>query len=134
MQEKARVLSVEGDIVSVVPLDIEACIGCSNSDCKKNGSVFTACNSSNLDVYPGAEVRIMARAKNQAVQGFLSIGLPVLAAAAGYGLVSLLAPASGEGLRIGASLGAMIAVGAAVALLHRIGSRDLPEIYEVIGS
>jgi hypothetical protein len=134
MQEKARVVSIDGDVVSVVPLDIEMCIGCSNTECQKNGNVFTACNSGNLDIYPGAEVRIRARGKNQAVQGLLSIGVPVLAAAAGYALVGGFAPAASEGVRIGASLGFLVAAGTLVALFRRTGSTDLPEIYEVVAN
>jgi hypothetical protein len=134
MQETARVVSVEGDIATVVPLDIEVCIGCSNSECKKNGNVFTAYNSGKLDLYPGAEVRIRARARNQALQAGLSIGLPVLAAASGYGLTAGMLPEVCEGVLVGVSLAALVCAGAAVAVFHHIGSKDLPEIYEIIGS
>jgi hypothetical protein len=131
MQEKAKVVEVRGDVISVVPLDIEACIGCSNAECKKNGNVFQAVNSRKLAIVVGNEVRVLAPMKNQLWQAFLSVGVPLLLAVAAFASVAFFLPASGEGVRVGAALAALCAGMILTFNLHRIGSKDLPEIVEV---
>lgn len=131
MQEKARVVAISGPVVSVVPLEIEACINCNNSECKKNGNVFKAVNSRGLSLSIGSQVRIKASARNLALQGALSLGVPVALAAGAYALVSATTSA-GEGLRVGAALAAL-ALGALVSFVAaKPGLRGLPEVVEVL--
>ncbi len=132
MQEKAKVIGMENDIVSVIPLDIEACIGCSNAECKQNGNVFTAVNRQKFDIRVGSEVRISAPVKNQLSQAFLSVGVPVLAAVAVWMLLPALFAGATEALQVGGSLLAFIA---AAALMFRVTgktAKDLPEITAVL--
>ncbi len=133
MQEKAKVVRIERDRVTVIPLDIDACIGCGNAECKKNGNTFTAVNLMGFDLSVGSEIRVGAPAKNQLKQGLLAIGLPVLLAIVAYLLTPRAVPGSGEGLRAGLALAALL-LGAILGyrLSLRIGV-DLPEVTEVLG-
>ena len=132
MQEKARIAKIDGDVVSVVPLDIEACIGCANSECKKNGNVFQAVNRKKFELSVGDEVRISAPAGKQLVQALVSVGIPVLLAVAIYALFGAIAPGAGEGVRIAASLAALVAGMAIVYFTRRNGSKELPEVVEML--
>jgi O-acetyl-ADP-ribose deacetylase (regulator of RNase III) len=131
MQEKARVVAIDGDIISVVPLEIEACINCNNTECKQNGNVFKAINRKGFDLYVGSQVRIAAPAGKQLVQGLVVIGVPVALAAAAFQLVASIAPSSGEGLRVGAAL-TVLALGAvAMTIMMKPGKAGLPEVLEI---
>lgn len=134
MQEKAKVLSLDGKIATVVPLDIETCMGCTNSDCKKDGSIFKAINSKNLELYPGAEVRIMAHAKHQLLQGFFSIGVPLFTAALAWLIVAKVSPQANEALFIGVSFAALLLSAWIVSKIRKASEDDLPEIYELVGT
>ena len=131
MQEKARVVAIDGPVVSVVPLEIEACINCNNSECKKNGNVFRAVNARGLSLSIGSQVRIKASARNLVLQAALSLGVPIALAAGAYALIAS-ATAAGEGLRVGAALAAF-ALGAIVSFaVAKPGLRGLPEVVEVL--
>lgn len=132
MQERARIVRIDGDIVSVVPLDIEACIGCANAECKKNGNVFRAAKRKSLNLSVGDEVRIAAPVVRQLWQALLSVGIPFLFAVCAYVAVGSFAPTAGEGLRIGASLAALVAGMALVYFARRNKSKGLPEVVEIL--
>ena len=132
MREKAKVVRIDRDRVSVIPLDIDACIGCSNAECKKNGNVFTAVNSRGFDLSVGSEIRVGAPAKSQLKQGLLAIGLPVLLAAAAYLLLPRAFPGSGEGFRVGLTFAALFAGGFLGYRLSVLAGVDLPEVVEVL--
>lgn len=131
MQEKAKVIAIDRDVVSVMPLDIEACAGCTNAECKRDGNIFSVANRKKLDIVVGSEVRVVAPMKNQLAQAFVSVGIPILLAVCAFTLVAFLAPSAGEGARVG---GALIALCVGMILVYRIRktrSKDLPEIVEV---
>lgn len=132
MQEKAKVVEIHDELVCVVPLDIDACIGCTNAECKRNGNVFQAINRKKLDITVGSEVRVVAPLKSQLWQAFLAVGVPILLAAAAYALMAKFAPLSGEGGRVGAALAAMCGGMFLMYRLHRIHTKDLPEVVEVL--
>lgn len=132
MQEKAKVTAIDNDIVTVVPLDIEMCIGCSNSECKNNGSVFSAANNRKLNIVVGSEVRISAPVKNQLFQALSSVGIPILIAFLTWQLIALFFPGANEMILV---IGALIALFAGAVLMFvvsRIKAKDLPEITEVL--
>jgi len=132
MQEKAKVVGIENDIVSVIPLDIEACIGCGNDSCKQNGNLFTALNRRKLDIRVGSEVRIAAPVKNQLSQAFMSVGVPVLVAVAVWILLPVMFSGSTEAVQVG---GALLGFAGAAVLMFRITGKDagdLPEITAVL--
>jgi hypothetical protein len=131
MQEKAKVVSIRDDVVSVMPLDIEACMGCTNNECKRNGNIFTVANRKNFDIMVGSEVRILAPVKNQLFQGLFAVGLPILFGAAVFALVSYLAPSAGEGASVGGALFALCLGMVFVYRTRKTSAKDLPEIVEV---
>ena len=132
MQEKAKVIGIEKDIVMVVPLDIDLCIGCANSECKTSGSIFTAVNSQNLDIKVGSEVRIGASVKKQLWQALQSVGIPVLLAVIIWKMVPLVFSGAGEGAQVAGSLIALLAGAAAMYWHSRLPAKDLPEITAVL--
>ena len=84
MRNMAKVIEVSGSTVKVVPLITDACIGCKNSTCTKQGHPFVVRNTQKLPVYPGAIVKISASPVKQGIQAFFSLCLPLAAAIAGY--------------------------------------------------
>jgi hypothetical protein len=130
MQEKAKVIAVDGDIVTVIPLEIEACINCANTECKKNGNVFRAVNRRGLKLKPGSEVRIAASLGKQTSQGLVAVGLPLSLAVFGYFFVQRLFPGSGEGLRVGVALLAFLVGAVGVFACTRGAANKLPEVVE----
>lgn len=132
MQEKAKVVNIENDIVSVIPLDIEACIGCGNDSCKQNGNLFTAVNRRKFDIRVGSEVRIAAPVKNQLYQALLSVGVPVFVAVIVWILLPVIFTAATEALQV---VGSLLGFAGAAALMFRLTgkeSKDLPEITAVL--
>jgi hypothetical protein len=132
MQERAKVIAIHDRLVSVMPLDIDACAGCSNAECKKNGNVFEVMNGNGLDISVGSEVRVAASARNQLVQALFSIGLPFALAVAAYIAAGALVPAWGEGGAVGSALVAFACGALLVARFRRVHARDLPVIVEIL--
>lgn len=131
MQEKARVVAIDGDVISVVPLEIEACINCNNTACKKNGNVFHVANGRKFEIAVGSEVRVAAPAGKQAGQAISSIGVPVACAALAGFAVSRFFPKAGEGIAIGSALVALVLSAVVLSLIGRRSTKDLPEIVEI---
>ena len=132
MQEKAKVVKVEGSIVSVVPVDIEACIGCANAECRKNGSLFAAVNRAGFELAPGMEVRVAVPARKQLAQALLAVGVPTLAAWLCWKALDAFAPGLGEAARAGISFAALLAGAVLVYALSRAAPKDLPEIVGIL--
>lgn len=133
MQEKAKVVRIDRDRVTVIPLDLEACMGCGNAECRKNGNMFTVINRGRFDLLVGSEIRVGAPAKIQLKQGLLAVGLPVLLAVGAYTLCSRVFPAAGDGLRTLSALAALL-IGAFLG--YRLSIRfgvELPEVTGVCG-
>lgn len=132
MQEKAKVIEVTNDFVRVIPLDIEVCIGCKNTKCQQNGSIFTAQNPLNLKLEPGSEVRIRASSKKQIKQALIAIGVPILFAIGASILSSQFLSNINEKTQILASLVGLCAGALLVFLFRNTNNTELAEIYEVI--
>jgi hypothetical protein len=132
MQERAKVVAIHDRLVSVVPIDIEACIGCSNGECKKNGNVFDVVNANRLDISVGSEVCVKASVANQLVQALFSIGIPVALSVVVYIIVARFFPSAGEGGAIGSALAGLVCGALLVARFRHLHARDLPLIVEVL--
>lgn len=132
MQERAKVIAIHDRLVSVMPIDIESCAGCSNAECKKNGNVFEVLNANRLDISVGSEVRVAASVKNQLVQALFAIGLPLALAVAAYMAVDAFLPSWGEGGSVGLALVAFACGALLVARFRRVHSGDLPVIVEIL--
>ena len=132
MLERAKIVKVEGSVVTVVPVDIEACAGCANAECKKNGNLFEAVNREGFALSPGMEVRVAAPARKQLAQALLAVGVPAVAAWLCWKALDALAPRLGEAARAGISLAAFLAGAVLVYALSRAAPKDLPEIVEIL--
>jgi hypothetical protein len=132
MQETARVVAIDGDLVSVVPLEIGACINCNNTECKQNGNVFRATNRKGFTLRVGSQVRIGASAGKQVWQGVVTIGVPITFSVAVFALTSVLAPSAGEGVRVGAALTALAFSALSLTAIIKPGKAGLPEVTEVL--
>lgn len=134
MTETARVVAINGKTVSVVPLNVEVCLGCSNDHCKSQGSVFTVKNRKKFDLKTGDEVRIGASPAHQVLQAVFSLGFPLLSGVLVYAAFPSLMPFAGAGLRAGVALGALFLSAIILARSVRIGEKGFPEITEVTGT
>ena len=123
MQEKARIVNIDGDVVTVVPLDIEACIGCANAECKKNGNAFRAVTEKNTRLRSELKSVLPHRRGGRSCKLSFRWGIPVLLAVAAYAAVGAFSPAAGEDLRIGASIAALVAGMFLVYFTRRGGDR-----------
>jgi hypothetical protein len=132
MQERAKIVAIDKDIVTVMPLDIDACIGCSNSECKTNGNVFIAVNNRKLKIKVGSEVLIGAAVKNQLWQAFFAVGVPVLFSIGVWNLVPYFISGAGEGFQVGCTVLAFFVCTGFIYWGSRIASKNLPEIVEVL--
>ncbi len=132
MQENAKIVEIGQKSVSVIPVDIEACIGCSNSECRDNGHVFEVVNRRRMDIKVGDVVRVQSTMKNQLAQGVTAVGVPVTCAIAAFVIASILAPGSGEGFRVGLALAALLAGGVATYFVTKRTEDSLPEIVQVL--
>jgi hypothetical protein len=131
MQERARVVRIEGDIVFVVPIDIAGCAGCANAECASGGSLFKALNREGLDLAPGMEVHVVAPVRRQLAQALLAIGVPVLLASLSWKALGVALPESGSALRAGVAFLAFIAGAILVYALSRSTAKELPEIVSI---
>ena len=132
MTESARVVAVDGKKVSVIPLNIEVCLGCSNEECRSGGSLFTVVNRRDLPVHIGSEVRIGAPVGRQVIQGLVSIGIPVFSAVMLYSGLPHLFPSIEAVIRSGAAIVAALAAAVIVSRVLSIGDAGFPEITGLI--
>lgn len=140
MRDKAIVVDVKEDFVTVVPLITNACISCS-SPCTKRGNPFKVLNKKNYAVEKGNLVKIGASKATQAVQGIVSLILPVIAAICGYffspAIISLFSKSGAaevtEGKRAAFVLAFLFLSGLIVFIFSRNSARlGNSEILEVI--
>ena len=134
MTEKARVIAIKGRRISVVPLDLEVCLGCSNEQCRSEGSVFTVVNRRKLPLSVGSEVHVHARVGRQFLQGMVSVGLPLATGTISYVVFPLLASAHGSALQSGIAIAIALLTAAVIARILRVGDAGFPEITSIIES
>ncbi len=132
MQERGRVVGIDGKVVRVVPLDIEACIGCSNAGCRSQGSVFEAENPRGLPLAVGAEVRVVARAGSQAAQLAVAVLFPIAAGAGGFACIPWVVQGAGEGARVLAAFACAALAAGIAAFARRLVPPRLPEVAEIL--
>ena len=136
MTDKAFVLSVQADAITVMPMQKDSCAACT-ADCAKRTASFTVNNPRNLDIKPGCTVKLSASRKNQAVQALVSLLLPILSAVAGYFLAGPVCAAfgfnAGDGAKAAGVLILFLAASLAVFFLTRkFPIPGTPEIAEIL--
>lgn len=132
MHERAKIIGIEGDIASLVPVDQGACAGCVDEECRKRGSVFRASNGMGYALELGMEVRVSAPARRQIAQGLLAVGVPSVAGYASWRLMERFVPGAGDSVRALVAFIAVVLGAIAVYSLSRARPKDLPEIVEIL--
>jgi len=136
MTDKAFVISVQDDIITVMPMGKEACATC-GAECSKKSATFVVCNPNKLDVTAGSTVRLQAKKNMQIIQGLVSLMVPVLSAVAGYFLsspiCSLFGKTAGEGAKaLGVLILFLISSGLVFFFTRRFPMPGTPEIVEIL--
>lgn len=133
MQEKARVIEIKGNKVALVPVDLDACAGCSNTMCKEGGHVFYAKNTKGLPVQKGSIVRVAAPVYVQAYEVVIGLLVPLFAAVLVFLISSSFWKGLGEQGVVGISLGVL---GLMFFLSYQLGLRNsekrLPVIIDIL--
>ncbi|MDR1748169.1 MAG: SoxR reducing system RseC family protein [Spirochaetaceae bacterium] len=139
MREKAMVVRIDTEGVWVKAVEIEACINCENSGCRKEGNPFFCLNPKQLPLSAGSYVRVAAPVRGRLFEGFRAILFPLAAAAAGYFLASAVLPltAGGEGWKAGTALLFLLLSAVLVFCLSSSGrssarSGRIPEVTEIL--
>lgn len=111
MENTVRIVKIEKDSrITAVPVISDACINCSENGCKKTGKPFEITNPKKIPVYEGCIANIAVNDGITARQTVWAILFPVLAAAAGYALPTLITGKSfSEQGKIGFMFGFMCA-------------------------
>ncbi len=131
MRERARVLGIEGSVVTLAPADPEGCAGCGNAGCGGKRGEFYAVNRRGFDLSPGTEVIVDASARKRGAQALLAVGVPAALAWGSWRLLDRFAPATGDGFRALVSFAAVI-LGAVLAYaISRASPGSLPEIVDI---
>lgn len=88
MKDKAIVVEIKENSVTVVPLITDACISCT-SPCTKRGKPFSVVNKNNFALSKGSIVSIGASKIQQMIQGFFSLLFPIVCSVTGYNICPL---------------------------------------------
>ena len=130
MNTKAFVIKTEGELAWLAP-EPESCSICSADGVRHEAcdaceihspQPFTARNTRGLALKPGMKVLAAAPQGRALAQGAASLGIPLLAALAGF----LVAPASAKPL---AALAALVVAALAVCGLSALIKRKSPRLY-----
>ncbi|MFP4011452.1 MAG: SoxR reducing system RseC family protein, partial [Spirochaetaceae bacterium] len=129
MIERARVLSIDGDVVRLACTDDTACRSCSSSFCSIKQRQFNAENSRGLSLSPNDEVEVFIHPGKAVFAGFVVLILPLLLFVLGFVAAGPLLGLVSETARAG--IGALaLAIGfAGVFLRYRGGGKNaLPTV------
>lgn len=91
METTVRIVKIDKDSrITAVPVISDACINCSENGCKKTGKPFEITNPQKIPVYEGCIANIAINKRIAARQTIRTVLFPVLAAAAGYSLPTVI--------------------------------------------
>lgn len=107
MKEIGRIQMIKGDLVTIKGGELSACVGCSNSECKGNGNIFTAKNSLHLPLQEGQTVEVENKASTSFIQGIEVLLPPVILFILGYVLTGTIVPTSSDDVRVGIGVAAL---------------------------
>lgn len=95
MTKNALIVKIEESKITATELAKTDCLTCT-AGCAKMGHQITVTNPKGLEIKEGSLVSLVSSKKAQAVQGIISLLLPVLCAFAGYFFSPVLASAFGK--------------------------------------
>jgi positive regulator of sigma E activity len=128
----ARVCTVSGNTVTLLPDRGIECFGCMNNDCKKRPTLLSAENRSNTDLQPGQLVETVLP-PGALVRDGAALLPPLLGFLTGFFLVKFFFPQSGEAARAAAGVLFLFAASlAAWFVRRRFPSKTRLEIKRVV--
>lgn len=120
MIEKARVISIDGDRVTLACPDADTCKACSSSFCSTKQRRFSAENTNHLELRPDDEVEVFVHPGKAVLAGFMVLILPLLLFILGFDLAGRVLGIVSEAGRAG--VGALsLAVGFGAVYLYNRG-------------
>ena len=126
MRERATVIKVKGDMVTVSIEMQEGCSVCvNNSRCKIRKSDLSVYNKGHIDIEEGDRIIIEMPTSEQAKSAFWVLGFPLIMLFVGYGFGTLVFGGSGEGTAVasaGAGFVLALVIGTLVQRRHRLES------------
>lgn len=129
MIEKARVISIHGDEVTLACADPAACKSCSASFCSTKTRSFNAENVRHIDLSPNDEVEVFIHPGRAILAGFMVLIFPLLLFMGGFIAAGEWLGITSEAARAGFGASAL-AMGFGGVFLYnkRHGNRQMPEI------
>jgi sigma-E factor negative regulatory protein RseC len=128
MTERARVISVGVDSVTLECFDHQGCASCGSAFCNVKARTYDAVVDAGLDVHTGDQVEVFVPPARAIAAGFAVLIFPLILFLAGYLLAR---PLETEPLRVAAGLGGLIAGFAIVYLVSRKRRKELPRVVRV---
>ena len=120
MIEKARVISVDGDRVTLACADGDTCKACSSAFCSTKQRRFSAENTNHIELSPNDEVEVFVHPGKAILAGFMVLILPLLLFIVGFDLAGRFLGIGSEAGRAG--VGALsLAVGFSGVYLYNRG-------------
>ena len=134
MKETCTIVAVEGELITVAPGSLEACMSCT-SDCAHKGTTFNVTNPRRYEIKPGMSVTVETKPQTQALQGILALFVPFACAVILWFCAPFLAGFLGmtvsEGFKAGCVLIGLFVPALIVLLVTRLAPPSLPWIENI---
>jgi sigma-E factor negative regulatory protein RseC len=129
MIEKARVISIDGDHITLACPDSAACKSCAASFCSTKERRFSARNVHHIDLNPNDEVEVFIHPGKAILAGFMVLIFPLLMFILGFEVAGRFLGFVSEAARAGIG-GAALAVGFGAVFLYnrRRGNAQMPSV------
>ncbi|MFO8065849.1 MAG: SoxR reducing system RseC family protein [Spirochaetota bacterium] len=129
MVEKARVISIDGERVTLSCSDLAGCKACSGSFCGTKQRSFDAANTNNLDLNPNDEVEVFVHPGKAILAGFMVLIFPLVLFVGGFLASGPWLGVTSEAARVAVGGGALVAGFAAVYRYNRRhGNSQMPSV------
>jgi positive regulator of sigma E activity len=119
MKEKGRVVSTDGELVTLAFIKHDQCDSCGSSFCNVKERVFTAKNSSRIPLSKGDTVEVFLPPGKTIGASFFLLIFPLLLFVGLYMVAEYLMPNIGEGLKVLIGT-AGLGIGIGIPLLGRL--------------
>ena len=133
MKELGRILEISGKKITIKGGEIGGCFGCMSQECKVNGKILSAENRQDLPLQIGQTVEIDNPTATTVGQGIAVLAPPLLAFVAGYVIVMLRFPQSGDEIRAAVGVAAMLLGFFAVYWIRKlIPDTGAPQVVRIV--
>jgi sigma-E factor negative regulatory protein RseC len=129
MIEKARVLSIDGDRVTLSCTDAAGCTSCSSAFCGTKQRSFSAENTKDIELHPNDEVEVYVHPGKAVLAGFMVLIFPLVMFILGFEVAGRFLGMASEAARAGVGALALAGGFGAVFLYNQgRGARSMPEV------